>query len=99
MENKEHFHYSTDMANLIERLHEYESIGLSPAYIRELKRRDTPAKIREIHVDEYYCPGCGSENCCEQGEVEHKFCPCCGQRLEIGNEYRFVDVKPILHDE
>ena len=39
-------------------------------------------KIREIHLDEYYCPACGSENDCDMGLVEHKFCPECGQALK-----------------
>lgn len=40
-----------------------------------------PMKIKEIHVDEYYCPACGSENSCNNKKVEHKFCPNCGQRI------------------
>lgn len=47
----------------------------------ELSRRETPMKITEIHVDEYYCPACGAENNCDQGCVQDAYCPACGQRL------------------
>ena len=40
-----------------------------------------PMKVREIHLDEYYCPACGSENNCNDGIVGDKFCPECGQAL------------------
>jgi len=43
--------------------------------------KQVPMKVREIHVDEYYCPACGSENNCNDGVVEDKFCPECGQAL------------------
>ncbi len=72
--------------HLVQRLAMFENIGMDPEKLWELKRRDTPAKIREIHVDEYYCPVCGSENDCDQGKIEHKFCPLCGQRLETEDE-------------
>lgn len=49
--------------------------------IEELSRRETPMKITEIHVDEYYCPACGAENNCDQGDVQDAYCPACGQRL------------------
>lgn len=49
--------------------------------IEELSRRETPMKITEIHVDEYYCPACGAENNCDQGYVQDAYCPACGQRL------------------
>lgn len=45
------------------------------------EREQTPMQIKEIHVDEYYCPACGSENLCNNKVVEHKFCPNCGQRI------------------
>ena len=44
-------------------------------------KQQTPLKINEVHIDEYYCPACGSENNCDQGIVEDKFCPNCGQAL------------------
>ena len=49
--------------------------------IEKLSKRETPMKITEIHVDEYYCPACGAENNCDQGCVQDAYCPACGQRL------------------
>lgn len=49
--------------------------------IEATNRRETPMKITEIHVDEYYCPACGAENNCDQGYVQDAYCPVCGQRL------------------
>lgn len=49
--------------------------------IEAMNRRETPMKITEIHVDEYYCPACGAENNCDQGYVQDAYCPVCGQRL------------------
>ena len=49
--------------------------------VEEMNRRETPMKITEIHVDEYYCPACGAENNCDQGYVQDAYCPACGQRL------------------
>ena len=46
-----------------------------------LSCRETPMKITEIHVDEYYCPACGAENNCDQGHVQDAYCPVCEQRL------------------
>ena len=47
--------------------------------------KQIPKKVKEIHVDEYYCPSCGSENNCNDRIVGHKYCPNCGQRF-WGNE-------------
>ena len=66
----------------MEKLAAYENTGLTHAEIMELKERDEAMEINEIHVDEYYCPACGSENNCDQGVVEDNFCPRCGQRLK-----------------
>lgn len=44
--------------------------------------KQMPMQITEVHVDEYICPACGAENSCEQGIVEDKFCPECGQALD-----------------
>lgn len=68
-------------------LREYEDTGLTPEKITELKERDTAMEINEIHVDEYYCPACGAENNCDQGVVEDNFCPRCGQRLKVREEW------------
>lgn len=40
-----------------------------------------PMEVKEIHVDEYFCPACGSENSCNDKIIGHKYCPECGQRL------------------
>lgn len=42
-----------------------------------------PMEVTDIHVDEYYCPACGSENCCGDGPgmIGDRFCPVCGQAL------------------
>lgn len=39
-------------------------------------------KIKEIHIDEYFCPVCGAENGCDQGVVGDKYCPNCGQAFQ-----------------
>lgn len=36
--------------------------------------------------DEYICPACGAENLCDQGIVQDKFCPNCGQALDWRDE-------------
>ena len=43
--------------------------------------KQIPKKIKEIHVDEYYCPACGAELTCNDAQVEDKYCRECGQRL------------------
>lgn len=52
----------------------------------EALEKQIPKSIKEVHVDEYYCPACGSENNCDQGIVEDKFCPNCGQALDRSSE-------------
>ena len=42
---------------------------------------EKPMKIKEIHLDEYFCPACGSENNCNDGIVGDNYCPNCGQWL------------------
>ena len=74
--------YAGDFYEAASCLEEYEDTGLTPEQIRELKERDTAMEVNEIHVDEYYCPACGSENNCDQGVVEDNFCPRCGRRLK-----------------
>lgn len=48
--------------------------------------KQIPMQITEVHVDEYVCPVCGAENSCNQGVVEDKFCPECGQALNWSDE-------------
>ena len=45
--------------------------------------RTYPMVVTEIHVDEYICPNCGTENLCDQGVVTDHFCPYCGQALKV----------------
>lgn len=68
---------------LVNALAAYENTGLTPDQIMELKERDTAMQIKEIHLDEYYCPACGAENNCNQRIVEDRFCPECGQKLKV----------------
>lgn len=71
-----------DVRKRIEELKPYEDTGLTPDQINALREREVAMKIKEIHIDEYYCPACGAENNCDQGIVGDKFCPVCGQRLK-----------------
>ena len=65
---------SIDKYSLVERK---ESLDIA---IKAVKKQ-LPMEVKEIHVDEYFCPACGSENNCNDRIVEHKYCPECGQRL------------------
>lgn len=49
----------------------------------EALEKQLPMEVMDIHVDEYYCPACGSENVCGQGPglIGDRFCPMCGQAL------------------
>ena len=68
--------------DLVRALAAYENTGLTPEEIIDLKERDTAMQVEEVHLDEYYCPACGAENNCDQGIVEDRFCPECGQKLK-----------------
>ena len=61
-------------------LSEYREIG-TVEECREAVEKQKPMKVNEVHVDEYYCPACGSENCCDQGKVYDKYCPVCGRAI------------------
>ena len=52
----------------------------------ENMEKQIPMKIKEIHVDEYYCPSCGAELTCNDAKVEDKYCRECGQRFEVNEE-------------
>ena len=43
--------------------------------------KQIPMRCKDLHVDEYYCPKCDSENCGFPGHFGDKFCPECGQRM------------------
>ena len=58
----------------------YESVGTVKEFLEAVEKQK-PMKVNEVHVDEYYCPACGSENCCDQGKVCDKYCPVCGHAI------------------
>lgn len=48
----------------------------------EALRKQIPMEVKEIHVDEYFCPACGEQNNC--GDIcliGDSYCPKCGQAL------------------
>lgn len=47
----------------------------------EALQKQIPMKVTDIHVDEYYCPACGSENNCNDKIMADNYCPMCGQRV------------------
>jgi uncharacterized protein (UPF0212 family) len=54
--------------------------ALKMAY--EALDKQIPMKVKEIHVDEYFCPACGEQNNC--GDIcliGDSYCPKCGQAL------------------
>lgn len=51
-----------------------------------MRSKDVPMRVTEIHLDEYYCPACGSENNCNDKRLEHRYCPQCGQRIYQNEE-------------
>lgn len=53
---------------------------------KEAIEKQIPMQIKEVHIDEYICPACGAENLCDQGIVQDKFCPNCGQALDWRDE-------------
>lgn len=64
----------------MQELQQYRQIG-TPEECRTAMEKRQAMKVTDIHVDEYYCPVCGAENCCDQGMVGDKYCPECGQAL------------------
>lgn len=52
----------------------------------EALKKQIPMEVKEVHVDEYYCPACGSENNCNDKIVEDSYCPECGQRIKQKTE-------------
>lgn len=79
--------YTTEALNMaicaLKEIQQYQEIG-TVEECREAVEKQKPMKVKEIHVDEYYCPACGAENMADQGIVEDRHCPYCGQRLDIG---------------
>ena len=59
----------------------YQKIG-TVQECREAMEKQKGMQVNEIHVDEYFCPACGSEN--NNGDFgvpgDH-YCPICGQAI------------------
>ena len=64
----------------IKELLRYLEIG-SVQECRSAVDKQTPMEVTDVHCDEYFCPACGSENLADQGTVEDRYCPVCGQPL------------------
>ena len=50
--------------------------------VKEALEKQIPMKVKDIHVDEYFCPACGTQNNC--GDIcliGDSYCPVCGQAL------------------
>ena len=43
--------------------------------------KQIPAKVTEIHVDDFICPSCGNESCTTDYSKVPSHCPECGQSL------------------
>ena len=60
----------------------YKVIG-TPDECRAAMEKQKAKTVTDIHVDEYRCPACGSENTTSDTlTVGDHYCPNCGQRLE-----------------
>ena len=67
---------------VLEEVQQYRSIG-TVEECRAAVEKQRAMKVTDVHIDEYYCPACGSENNCDDGSVGDKYCPECGQALYI----------------
>ena len=65
----------------LEEVQKYRQIG-TVEECREAMEKQKGMQVNEIHVDEYFCPACGSEN--NNGDFgvpgDH-YCPICGQAI------------------
>lgn len=65
----------------LEEIQQYREIG-TVEECREAMEKQKGMQVNEIHVDEYFCPACGSEN--NNGDFgvpgDH-YCPICGQAI------------------
>ena len=73
---------SLDMAiTALKEIQQYRKIG-TVEECREAVEKQKGMQVNEIHVDEYFCPACGSEN--NNGDFgvpgDH-YCPICGQAI------------------
>ena len=64
----------------IDEIQQYRKIGTVEECDEAVEKQKT-MKVNEVHVDEYYCPACGSENNCDYGKVHDKYCPMCGHAI------------------
>lgn len=69
----------------LEEVEQYRALG-TVEELKEAREKQIPMKIKEIHVDEYYCPACGAELTCNDAKVEDKYCSECGQRFEVNED-------------
>ena len=65
----------------LDEIQQYREIGTVKEF-REAVKKQKGMQVNEIHVDEYFCPACGSEN--NNGDFgvpgDH-YCPICGQAI------------------
>ena len=72
----------TKINKALEEVQQYRAIG-TPKECRPAVEKQKAKKVTDIHVDEYRCPACGSENTTSDAlTVGDHYCPNCGQRLE-----------------
>ena len=64
----------------LKEIQQYRAIG-TVEECREAVEKQKGMQVNEIHVDEYFCPACGSENNCDYGKVHDKYCPICGHAI------------------
>ena len=69
------------LGQIVDEWKEYIEIG-TVKECREAREKQEGMQVNEIHVDEYFCPACGSEN--NNGDIgcpgDH-YCPVCGQAI------------------
>ena len=64
----------------LKEIQQYREIG-TVEECRKAVEKQKGMQVNEIHVDEYFCPACGSENSCGYGKVHDKYCPICGHAI------------------
>ena len=53
--------------------------------LQELADKETPMKVTDVHVDEFYCPKCHCEITHDRSNSIHpQYCEECGQKLDWG---------------
>lgn len=65
---------------MFDELFAYRKIG-TVQECQDAASKQTPVEVTDVHCDEYFCPACGSENLADQGVVEDRHCPACGQAI------------------